>query len=147
MGLKQLPDDFREFIESLNANGVEYLLVGGWAVGLYGSPRATKDIDFLVSIDEQNLQRLVRALADFGGPTAEAGHLRTHGSVFRMGSPPIQIDIINEAAGIQFADCYQRRVIERIDGVDVAVISKGDLVRNKMATGRSMDRADAEKLT
>ena len=62
MALKQLPDDFREFIQCLNKNRVRYLLVGGWAVGIYGNPRATKDIDFLIAIDDNNIKHLLAAL-------------------------------------------------------------------------------------
>jgi hypothetical protein len=47
MERQQLPEDFKEFIQSLNSNDVKYLLIGGWAVGLHGHPRATKDIDYL----------------------------------------------------------------------------------------------------
>ena len=146
MARRPLPEDFREFIRLLNANEVRYLLVGGWAVGLHGYPRMTKDMDFLIAIDPQNLRRMTKALSDFGGPTAEAGQLSKPGSVFRMGSPPLQIDIINQATGIVFDECYRRRSLVRVGDVEVAVISKEDLVRNKRASGRTQDQADAEKL-
>lgn len=146
MAQRQLPEEFREFIESLNSNEVRYLLIGGWAVGLHGFPRSTKDIDFLISIDSENLTRMVKALSDFGGPTAEAHQLSTAGSVFRMGVPPLQIDIINEAAGLEFEQCYARRNIVRVGDLEITVISRDDLIRNKKATGRTLDLADAEKL-
>ena len=66
MGSKLLPEDFKEFIGFLNVNNVKYLLVGGWAVGLYGHPRATKDIDFLISVDDDNLKKLKKAFYEFG---------------------------------------------------------------------------------
>ncbi|MBD3240154.1 MAG: hypothetical protein GF331_06175 [Chitinivibrionales bacterium] len=146
MARRQLPEDFKEFIRYLNSNEVRYLLIGGWAVGLHGFPRATKDIDFLIAVDPKNLERITRALADFGGPAAEAEHLTKPGSVFRMGAPPLQIDIINQAAGLQFDDCYARRDTIRVNDLEIAVISKEDLIRNKKATGRTQDRADAERL-
>jgi hypothetical protein len=146
MGQRQLPEDFKEFIRFLNCHNVRYLLVGGWAVGLYGFPRATKDIDFLIAIDPQNLDRIVSALSDFGVPTAEAHHLNKPGSVFRMGTPPLQIDIINEAAGIKFDECYERRNLILVDDIEIAIISKEDLIKNKKTTGRTQDQADAEKL-
>ena len=68
MAKKQLPDDFKEFILCLNSNDVQYLLVGGWAVGIYGHPRATKDIDFLISTNQKNLNNLQKALLAFGAP-------------------------------------------------------------------------------
>lgn len=61
-----------------------------------------------------------------------------------MGRTPIQIDIINEADGIRFRECYERRNTIRIDGVDISVISKADLIKNKKASGRYRDLADIE---
>ncbi len=146
MARKQLPEDFKDFIKFLNLNEVRYLLVGGWAVGLYGYPRATKDIDFLIAIDDDNLNKMIKALSDFGGPTAETKHLCKPGSVFRMGSPPVQIDIINQASGINFEDCYKRKNIIQLDEIEISVISKEDLIINKLASGRIQDEADASKL-
>ncbi len=113
---KQLPEDFKDFIKFLNSNEVKYLLIGGWAVGLYGHPRATNGIDFLIAIDNENLNKMIKTLSDFGGPTAKAKHLRKPGSVFRMGSPPVQIDIINEASGIVFEDCYNSKLLNCVKG-------------------------------
>ena len=146
MEQRQLPEDFKEFIKFLNSHDVKYLLVGGWAVGLYGFPRATKHIDFLIAIDPQNLDRILHALSDFGGPTAEAHHLNKPGCVFRMGTPPLQIDIINEAAGINFDECFERKNLIAVDDIMINVISKEDLIKNKKASGRTQDQADAERL-
>jgi hypothetical protein len=71
MARRQLPVDFKEFTDFLNKNEVEYLLVGGWAVGFYGNPRATKDIDFLVAKDDENLAKLQKALYEFGAPSID----------------------------------------------------------------------------
>jgi len=146
MAKRPLPEDFREFIHFLNKNEVEYLLVGGWAVGLYGNPRATKDIDFLVAVDNENLHKLETALYEFGAPTIDTNHFKEPGNVFRMGRSPIQIDIINEASGIEIHDCYARRNAIDMDGISISIISKEDLIRNKVSSGRLQDLADAEKL-
>jgi hypothetical protein len=146
MGRRPLPEDFKDFIRFLNANNVEYLLVGGWAVGLYGNPRATKDIDFLIAIDEGNLKRLEKALYEFGAPTIEMNHFKEAGNFFRMGRAPVQIDIITEASGIDIKDCYQRKNDVSIDGISISVIAKADLIKNKKASGRLQDLADAEYL-
>ena len=146
MEKKQLPDDFKEFIQCLNSNDVRYLLVGGWAIGIYGYPRATKDIDFLTSIENDNLEKLKKALIDFGGPPVDMEQFKKKGYVIRIGSSPIQIDIINEADGINIDDCYQRRAVIKVDDIEINVISRDDLIKNKRASGRSMDIADAEKL-
>lgn len=71
MAKKQLPEDFKDFIKSLNELDVQYLLVGGWAVGIYGNPRATKDIDFLISIEDKNIAKRLKALHNFGGQPVE----------------------------------------------------------------------------
>jgi len=146
MAPRPLPVDFREFIDFLNAHDVKYLLVGGWAVGLYGNPRATKDIDFLIAVDDANLRRLAKALHAFGAPTVDISHFKEQGSFFRMGCPPVQIDIITEASGIDIRECYKRKVMIDIEGTQIAVISVDDLIKNKRASGRHQDLADAETL-
>jgi len=146
MAKRLLPDDFKEFIQCLNSNDVRYLLIGGWAVGIYGHPRATKDIDFLISNDNENLGKLQKALLAFGSPPVDMEQLKEKGNVVRIGSSPMQIDIINEADGINIEDCFQRKEIIKVEGISVFLISREDLIKNKRASGRSMDIADAEKL-
>jgi predicted nucleotidyltransferase len=146
MGQRPLPDDFRDFTKFLNENEVKYLLVGGWAVGLYGNPRATKDIDFLIAIDDENLERLKKAMCAFGAPTIDMGIFKEKGTFFRMGRAPIQIDIINEASGIDIDECYERRKEIEIDGTKISVISKEDLIKNKTSSARHRDLADVESL-
>ena len=146
MAKRRLPEEFKEFIQCLNLNDVHYLLVGGWAVGMYGHPRATKDIDFLMAIDQNNLEKLHHALLEFGSPPVDLQSFKEKGYVIRIGSSPIQIDIINDADGIDMHECFQRRVIIHVDGIAINIISKEDLIRNKKASGRISDIADAEKL-
>jgi len=141
-----MPEDFKEFIQCLNSNDVQYLLVGGWAVGIYGHPRATKDIDFLIAVNNKNLAKLQKALLAFGAPPVDLEQFKEKNYVIRIGRSPIQIDIINEADGINIDDCYLRRKTIKIDGIDIHLISKDDLIKNKRTSGRSMDIADAEKL-
>lgn len=146
MALKRLPDDFRDFLNSLNGNGVKYLLLGGWAVGAYGNPRATGDMDVLIAIDDANLAKLQKALYEFGAPTVDKAHFKEKGNVFRMGRSPIKIEIINDASGIDIDECFNRRNLISIDGLDVSIISLEDLITNKKAAGRAKDIADVEDL-
>ena len=146
MAQKQLPEDFKDFIKFLNANKVKYLLVGGWAVGIYGNPRATKDIDFLIAVDNANLKRLQKALYEFGTPTIDMSIFKDKGNFFRMGRPPIQIDIITDATGIDMKSSYLRRQTIEVDGLEISVISREDLIANKKASGRHRDLDDAEIL-
>lgn len=146
MGQKQLPDDFRDFLNSLNKNNVKYLLLGGWAVGIYGAPRATADLDVFISTDDENIQKLQKALYEFGAPTVPNEHFKEIGKVFRMGRPPIRIEIINQASGIDFKNCYQNRKILTVDDMDIPVIGINDLLTNKKAAGRDKDNADLKNL-
>ncbi|MEJ2542787.1 MAG: nucleotidyltransferase [Calditrichaceae bacterium] len=144
MAAKQLPEDFKDFIKFLNEHKVRYLLVGGWAVGIYGNPRATKDIDFLISTDDENIENLLKALKEFGTPKVDKSVFQVKGNVFRIGRSPIQIDIINEASGISFEDCYKRKNPIKVDELVISVISREDLIENKRAAGRHRDLADIE---
>ena len=133
MDLRQLPEDFKDFINFLNGNNVCYLLVGGWAVGIYGYPRATKDIDFLIANDDENLERLQKALCEFGAPDIDMRYFKEKGNVFRMGRSPVQIDIINEASGINIVECYARRNVITVEGTHISLISKNDLIKKNLS--------------
>jgi Nucleotidyltransferase of unknown function (DUF6036) len=144
MDQKQLPEDFKDFILFLNKYNVRYLLIGGWAVGIYGNPRATKDIDFLIAVDNENIENLQQTLQDFGAPTVANKIFQEKGNVFRMGRSPIQIDLINEASGIDFESCYTRRNMIAVGDIEISIISRDDLIKNKKASGRHRDLADVE---
>jgi hypothetical protein len=92
MGTIRLPHDFREFLASLNEKQVEYLVIGGYAVGYHGYPRATVDLDVWVSISSENAGRIVAALEafGFGGPKLSAELFLQEGKIIRMGIPPMR---------------------------------------------------------
>jgi hypothetical protein len=146
MAQKPLPEDFRDFIESLNSNKVEYILIGGWAVGLYGNPRTTKDIDFLVECSSRNIKRLQKALYKFGAPPVDEDHFKTPGNVYRMGRHPMQIDVLTHAIGIDTVKSIKRSETIIVDNISIRVISFDDLIESKKATGRLQDIADVDKL-
>ena len=146
MEKQQLPEDFKEFIQCLNSNNVKYLLIGGWAVGLYGHPRATKDIDFFIFMEKSNLEKLKAALNEFGAPPVDIDYLSEKGNIIRFGVPPIGIDIINDVDGIDFEDCYSRKETITVENIEITLISKEDLIINKKSSGRLSDLADVEKL-
>jgi len=143
---KQLPEEFKEFIRCLNKNKVKYLLVGGWAVGYHGHPRATKDIDFLLSNEQDNLIRILKALNEFGAPPVDLEKFKEEGYVIRMGSSPVQIDMINSASGIDIHDCYKRKKTIDVEGVKINIISRDDLIKNKRTSARNIDIYDADKI-
>ncbi len=143
-----LPRDFKEFLASLNAHDVEYLLIGGYAVGYHGYPRATNDIDVWVRISPQNADRLVQTLAEFGFnmPELTQSLFLEEGNIIRMGRPPLRVEIATSISGVMFDVCYQAREIADFDGIEVPVISREHLLANKRAAGRPKDLADVDAL-
>ena len=146
MAQRRLPDDFRDFLNSLNKNDVKYLLLGGWAVGIYGAPRATADMDVFIAIDDENIGKLQKALYEFGAPTVSNDHFKEIGKVFRMGRSPMRIEIINQASGIEFKNCYQNRKTILVDEIEISIIGIDDLMKNKKTAGREKDCADLKNL-
>lgn len=148
MATIRLTQDFKEFLKLLDSEKIEYLLIGGYAVGLYGVVRPTKDMDVWVSVAAENIQRLSQALIKFGFPAAIVQPPLFSGekTVLRMGVPPNRLEILSRIAGVEFAQCYSRRVMMQLDGLTVSVISETDLKKNKLATGRPQDAGDVQKL-
>ena len=140
--------DFSDMLFALSAEGVEYLVVGAYALAAHGLPRATGDIDIWVRPTRENAARLWRALARFGSPLATVSEedFTRPGTVFQIGVAPNRIDILTHIDGVSFEDAWPRRVVQPVEGADVPVIGRADLVRNKRATGRTRDLADAEQL-
>jgi predicted nucleotidyltransferase len=143
-----LTDDFREFLKSLNDNYVEYLLVGGYAVGLHGYPRATIDLDVWVRPDGVNADRVISALRLFGFTTTSLSKdlFINPESLVRFGVPPFRIEIMTSISGVQFDACHTRAVHFDVDGMSVPVIALADLKVNKLAAGRHKDLNDLENL-
>ncbi|MGL1935591.1 MAG: hypothetical protein OCD01_11240 [Fibrobacterales bacterium] len=131
----------------LNSNNVEYLLVGGWAVGFYGYSRFTADMDVFVGISKDNVLSVKRALHEFGVPDFDISMLNTKGNVFRIGRTPLRIEVINEITGVSFLDAYtNKEYVELEDDFKVPIISIDDLFTNKSSTGRTKDQLDIEEL-
>ena len=143
-----LPDDFREFLRLLNSYGVEYLLVGGYAVGYYGYPRATADMDVWVAISPENAQRVVAAVTQFGfsSEAVPPDLFLTENRVIRLGVPPLRLEIITTISGVTFAECYPQRTRAVLGGVDVSLISLHHLKINKAASGRPKHLDDLRQL-
>ncbi|MBI3160828.1 MAG: nucleotidyltransferase [Chloroflexi bacterium] len=140
--------DFKEFLQSLNENDVKYLVVGGYAVAAHGHPRYTKDLDVWIENTPQNAGKMVKALAafGFGGLNLTADDFSQPDTIIQLGYPPNRIDILTTLPGIGFADCFESRVRIEIEDVQVNFIDIDNLIRNKRATGRTQDLADAETL-
>ena len=144
----ELASDYKEFLRLLRAHGVEYLLIGGWAVGYYGYPRATYDLDVWIATSPANAARVVKALADFGFdvPGLSSDLFLQPDKIVRMGVEPKRIELMTSISGVQFDECYRERLETTMNEVPVSLISLRDLKINKRASGRLKDLADLEQL-
>jgi len=143
-----MPEDLKELLRAFNEQGVKYLIVGGYAFGVHAEPRATKDLDIFISSDEENSKKVFRALIQYGAPLADLTSSDfMDGTTFQIGQPPARIDILQHIDGITFDEAWENRIEGSVDAeIKAAVISRGDLIRNKLATGREQDRLDVKKL-
>ena len=142
-----LPPDFKEFLKLLNDHNVRYLLIGGYAVGYYGYPRATNDMDVWVALDTDNANRVTVALKAFGFDTPELSpNLFLYDNIVRMGVPPLRIEVLTAISGVSFDECYAECLHEDFDGIPVTLISLARLRQNKQASGRHKDLDDLEHL-
>jgi hypothetical protein len=132
-------------LNALNDAGAEYLVVGAHALGAYGQPRATGDFDIWIRTTPENVDRVWIALDTFGAPRRKLtkADLCTPDNIYQIGVAPYRIDIVTSITGVEFDDAWVNRNQTTIDGIRVAVIGRDDLLKNKRATGRPKDLADA----
>ena len=144
----ELPLDFKEFLKLLNEKAVRYLLIGGYAVGYHGYPRATNDMDIWIALQPENAERVVEALREFGFnlPELRPELFLNEKAIIRMGSPPMRLEITTSISGVEFDECYESHVIDMLDDIQVSVIDLKHLKINKKASGRLKDLADLENL-
>ena len=124
------------------------MLIGGYAVGYHGYPRATQDLDVWIASSPENADRTVEALRRFGFDVPELNRDLFLGkdTIVRMGVPPIRIELATTLSGVEFESCYANRVEEELDGVPVTIMGLFDLKVNKRAAGRHKDLDDLEHL-
>jgi len=144
----ELPKDFKEFLRLLRAHRVEYLLIGGWAVGYYGYPRSTDDLDIWIAISQVNAERVVKVLTDFGFgvPEISTDLFLKQDKIVRMGVEPVRIEVMTSISGVEFDECYRGRLETTLNDVPVSLINLRHLRINKQASGRAKDLADLENL-
>ncbi len=144
----ELHPDFKEFLRLLNSHNVRYLLVGGYAVGYHGYPRATGDMDIWIEMSESNSKKITSVFRDFGmhdEAISESLFLEKN-KVIRMGVPPVRLEVITSASGVDFNECYSTREVIEIDGILINFISLQDLKKNKRSAGRHKDLEDIDHL-
>jgi hypothetical protein len=140
--------DFQDILRAFNAHKVKYLVIGGYAFGVHLEPRTTKDIDLWIRTDRENAKAVFQALTDFGAPIAGMTPDNfMDGTVFQMGQSPERIDILQQVSGLDFDSAWEHRLEGFIDPETPAlVISRDDLIRNKLASGREQDLLDVKRL-
>jgi predicted nucleotidyltransferase len=144
----ELPPDFKEFLKLLNEKNVRYLLIGGYAVGYHGYPRATNDMDVWIAVHPDNAKRIVEALQEFGFdlPEVSPDLFLKKDKIIRMGNPPMRLEISTGISGVEFEESYASKIVDTLDGVQVNIIDLPHLKVNKKAAGRLKDLADLENL-
>jgi hypothetical protein len=140
-----VPKDLREFIESLNSHGVDYLVVGAHALAFHGWPRYTGDIDLLLRPALENTARVEQVLVVASLGLKAADFLRPE-SIVQLGVAPNRIDLLTSLTGITFDEAWAGRVPGELGGIPVSFLSREMLIKNKRATGRTQDAADVEAL-
>lgn len=144
-----LPPDFREFLKLLKDKSIRYLLIGGYAVAYHGYPRTTNDMDIWIAIDPKTAGQMISVLKEFGFDTPELSEelFLKKDSVIRMGVPPMRLEILTTISGVSFEECFEERIVDDINGVEVNIISLKQLKKNKRASGRYKDLDDLENLS
>ena len=143
-----LNEDYKEMLQCLGDEDVKFLIVGAYALAAYGSPRATMDIDIWVMPSRNNAAAVLRALHRFGAPLRglTIDDLQEDDTIFQIGVAPRRIDIITGASGLRFEEAFAHSTRIQIEGIQIRIPSIDDLIRNKRASGRTKDLADAEAL-
>lgn len=143
-----LNENFTDFIALLNKHHVKYVLVGGWAVIFEGYSRMTGDMDFFIEAEETNAEKLMKVIKEFMG--SSVGFIKEdfikEENVIMLGRPPFRIDILTAISGVSFGDAYNTSKIYSDEGIEIRCIHISELIKNKKATGRLKDLADAEML-
>jgi len=132
----------------MSKHDVKFLLIGGYAVAYYGYVRTTGDLDIFVEDSPENAKRLVAACHEFGlGETVVDALFLEPGNIVRFGAPPMRLEILNQISGVEFFECWERRNVLSLSGVEVPIISYEELLKNKRASGRTKDLLDVEMLS
>ncbi|MEI6514510.1 MAG: nucleotidyltransferase [bacterium] len=143
-----LHKDFHDFLALLAKHKVRHLVVGGYAVAVYGYPRYTGDLDVFIAMDPQTAASVADAFCEFGFSRMEvdARTFLMPKSIVEVGHEPLKLQVMNAISGVAFDEAYERRETVKIDDLEVPFIGYDDLIRNKSATGRGKDKVDVEEL-
>jgi hypothetical protein len=143
-----LNEDYKEMLQLLLEEQVDFIIVGAYALGTHGYPRATGDIDIWVKPNNINSKKLYKALARFGAPLDQIkmDEFSVEGVNFQIGVIPRRIDIITKIDGVTYEEADEDKIIVEIEGLKIPVISLDKFIKNKLATGREKDELDIKIL-
>jgi predicted nucleotidyltransferase len=144
----EINSDFKELLQLLCDGGVQFLVVGGYAVMKYTEPYNTKDLDIWIEPTAENATRLLKVLHQFGAPTDQvtAEDLTNPDLVYQIGVEPVRVDIMVSVPGLTFAQAWQQRAETDYGGVIVPILSIDDIIAAKTAAGRAKDRIQVREL-
>src|SRR5207253_4250508 len=136
--------DFKDMLSCLKDAEVEFVIVGAYALAAHGFPRATGDIDIWVRNSSDNAQKIMYALKKFGAPTSNISEedFTSPDTVVQIGVEPCRIDLLTRISGVEFEAAWKNKVSITIDDLEIYVLSRADLLKNKFATGRDKDQGD-----
>ena len=141
--------DFADFITLLKKYNIDYLVVGGYAVGIHSQARATQDIDFWIRPSKENAENLIKLLNEFGAPdiNLSVDDIINPDVVVQFGKPPLRIDILAAIDGVDFDTAFKNRFVHDLGPVkEVNFISYDDLLKNKKTSARQKDNFDLQWL-
>ena len=140
--------DFLDIVRALSGADARFIIVGAYAVNIYVDPRATGDLDIWVEPSNQNAEKVLRALKDFGAPVTDLSEsdFAKPGVTFQIGVPPLRIDILTEISGVRFEEAWADRAMHPFGHFTIPFLGKRTLIQNKRATGRPKDLADLDSL-
>ena len=147
-GTKRIPRDWSELLALLSSVKAEFLVVGAYAMAAHGHERYTKDLDLWLAPTAENASKLAMVLDAFGfaelAPSAE--EWMNENAMIQLGVEPYRVDLLNFASGLLFSDAWNTSVVGDLGGIPVHCLDLNALVKNKLASGRLKDFADAETL-
>jgi hypothetical protein len=139
--------DYRELFELLNANGVDYVIVGAYALAFHGLPRHTGDVDIFVEPTPENAGRVLETLNAFGfGSVGLSVNDFLKDQVVQLGVPPLRIDFMTAIEGVSWAEATASRLKCNYGDVPIWYLGRDALIKNKKATGRPQDLTDVTAL-
>ena len=143
-----LNPDYKDMLSALSEEKAEFLIVGAYALAVYGLPRATGDIDLFVGTDPENSKKVYQALKRFGAPLADIQPetFTQAGVIYQIGVVPSRIELLTSITGVSFQEAWNHRQSKHLEGLNLSVLSLDDLILNKSATGRPKDKVDLEWL-